>query len=1053
MSGGHKPGSRSRRWWYFLFAALLVLLSLPVFAALAIAIRLGMGPIDVTDTARRLLAKHAMPGQTPGLTVGRVQLGWNGWRHGPTAPLDLLVDDAHLGQVRVGHGAVTLDDVALLHGRVAIVSVAASDSLVVLYRDRGGAIGFRPAAHADHEPDRAQSPAGVDLDDLTEVAVTRSVITLHEPDAKLDCHADIADLTLNPLRRPAAIGVTGHIDASLSCGDATLGLRAQGWEGPDGGDVWHAVTTPVKPAMFAGLLPSLAPLSALDLPVGLTLDTALSGGFGQYMLPRSLHLAVEMGAGMIRVANARAIAVRQGSLHLALTLPETPDGATEAVLSDSSLALAKAGDGAGAGDADPPVVRLAGTWSRTGPRIRAGLDASIARIGFAGLQDYWPERLGRGARNWVTGNITAGTGRNLGVHAGLASDSGWDGLRLATLSGGLDASDLTLFWLRPIPPLHGMDAHLVLEGPDALRIESRHAVQDGAQGPIVAGPSLMRITGLSQKDQLAHIDTHLRGGLQDLLTLLAHPRLNLLSRHPLSFTDPSGEFDAHLVLSIPLLDQLKAEDIPIRADAKLTDVHLGRVAADRDLDHADLAVTATTDGLKLQGRGAVSGLPSTLAYSMDFRGGPPGQVTESAHVSAQVDEAAIQREGLDAAHRFTGAALLDLDYNRRRSGAATIALRLDLTGSGLATPVWRKVSGIAAQASGVFGLQDGHLVSITGLHASGPDLRLDAHADVAGGHPDTVMIERFEIGRSSGSGRIELPGAARRPLHLVLQGAALDLVPLLGGARTDTAPAPVPKPAASPAPWRADLAFRKVMFSAGRTLTGVSLHAEARGMRVSNASLAIDGPTAVTATIASSQDGRDVAVKAQDVGALLRGLDVAERIEGGVLSLRGRMEDRPTAADPGATRLTALATIGPFTVHDAPLAARLARDLSIYGFLAGAPSRQLVVTRFEIPFTLDGDILRLTDAHASNAALGATLRGPVDLRQERLDLRGTIVPFHLFNSLPGTLPGLGKVFSPEKGGGLLAVTLRITGPIGQPVIRVNPLAILAPGILRRLLFN
>ena len=160
------------------------------------------------------------------------------------------------------------------------------------------------------------------------------------------------------------------------------------------------------------------------------------------------------------------------------------------------------------------------------------------------------------------------------------------------------------------------------------------------------------------------------------------------------------------------------------------------------------------------------------------------------------------------------------------------------------------------------------------------------------------------------------------------------------------------------------------------------------------------------------------------------------------------MEDRPAGM-----RLTALAKIGPFTVHDAPLAARLARDLSIYGFLMGARSRQLVVTRFEIPFTLEGDTLRLTDAHASNDALGATLRGPIDLRQETFDLRGTIVPSYLFNALPGKLPGVGKVFSPEPGGGLLAVTLSITGPVDHPAIKFNPLALLAPGILRRLLFD
>ena len=193
---------------------------------------------------------------------------------------------------------------------------------------------------------------------------------------------------------------------------------------------------------------------------------------------------------------------------------------------------------------------------------------------------------------------------------------------------------------------------------------------------------------------------------------------------------------------------------------------------------------------------------------------------------------------------------------------------------------------------------------------------------------------------------------------------------------------------------------------------------------------------------------RRLRVHADDTGALLRAIGVVDTVEGGVLQLDGALG----SAGEGL-RLRATASIGPFTVHDAPLAARMARDLSVYGFLLGAPSRQLVVTRFEAPFVLTGDTLLLTDAHASNDALGATLRGPVHLARETLDLKGTIVPSYLFNALPGRLPGVGAVFSPEKGGGLLAATLTIKGPIDHPLLRVNPLALLAPGILRRLLFN
>lgn len=1052
------------RWWHFLLSVVLVLLSVPVFAALALAVRLWIGPIDVTDSARWLVA-----GSRPGLVLGRVRLAWDGWRHGPAAPVSLLIDAAVLGQTRIGHAFAALDVVALLHGSAAVLAIVTSDSTVVLYRDRTGSITLQAPQPQAIRSQASRSPARppasrLDLAYLRRVVVTRSAVILHDAASGQSCHASIADLALRAPGGPDAAGVTGRLAASLSCGEAGAGphvaLRGEGREGSHGGSVWRFATDPVVPAAFAPLIPALAPLAALDLPVGLTLVTTVSAGLGRATLPRELNLTAVLGAGTLRMATPKtpedaSVPVAAGSIDLALSLPDMAGGATRLVLSGATLELA---------GADAPTLHVTGALSRTGSQIRGSLETRIARFGFDGVPRIWPQQLARGARRWVTDNITTGTGRNLAVSAGLQSDSGWDGLHLTQLSGGFDATGLTLHWLRPITPLHGMDAHLVLEGPDALRIESRHATEDVhgtlRQGVLAVGPAVVRITGLTRKNQLAYIDMHLGGALQDVLTLLANPRLRLLSRHPPPFTDPSGAVEAHLVLSIPLVDRVTADDLPIRAEATLTEVHLGDVAAGRDLDRATLSLTASNDGLKLHGQGTFGGLPSSLAYDMDFRPGRPGQTTESGHLTAQIDAAAVQREGLDGAHRFTGEALLDLGYDRKRGAAVQIALALDLTRSGIETPFWRKSAGTAAQVTGVVGLQDNRVVSIDTLHATGPDLLLDAHAVVDAGQPHALVIERFAIGRSRGAGRIELPTpGTQRAVGVALHGPTLDLTPFFrppassGHAPPRSGDAKTAAPVGSvthakEASWRADLAFRRVLFSTDHAFSDVALHAEAVGERVSSASLSIGGPTTLTAALSPDRTGRRLVLDAQDAGALLATLGVGERIEGGVLSLEGRMEDRPAGM-----RLTALAKIGPFTVQDAPLAARLARDLSIYGFLMGAPSRQLVVTHFEVPFTLEGDTLRLTGARASNAALGATLRGPIDLRQDTFDLRGTIVPSYLFNALPGKLPGIGKVFSPEQGGGLLAVTLSITGPVDQPAIKVNPLALLAPGILRRLLFD
>jgi hypothetical protein len=65
-------------------------------------------------------------------------------------------------------------------------------------------------------------------------------------------------------------------------------------------------------------------------------------------------------------------------------------------------------------------------------------------------------------------------------------------------------------------------------------------------------------------------------------------------------------------------------------------------------------------------------------------------------------------------------------------------------------------------------------------------------------------------------------------------------------------------------------------------------------------------------------------------------------------------------------------------------------------------------------------------------------------------MQGTIVPAYFFNSLLGNIPLVGKLFSPERGGGVFAASYAVRGRLDDPDVSVNPLAALTPGFLRGL---
>jgi hypothetical protein len=65
-------------------------------------------------------------------------------------------------------------------------------------------------------------------------------------------------------------------------------------------------------------------------------------------------------------------------------------------------------------------------------------------------------------------------------------------------------------------------------------------------------------------------------------------------------------------------------------------------------------------------------------------------------------------------------------------------------------------------------------------------------------------------------------------------------------------------------------------------------------------------------------------------------------------------------------------------------------------------------------------------------------------------VKGSLVPVYGLNSIISNVPLLGDLLASKKGEGILGVTYSMSGPTDNPAISVNPLSMLAPGILRRL---
>ena len=1061
-----------------------MLLALPFAGVAALLGCMAFGPLDITPVVRPFLPITIIKGdraQPPAvsLQLGHAELRWNGLREGMGVPIAVVLQDLRFtapGNAppnTVREADITLDPFALLHGSIKLHTIALKGVRLALRRAHDGGVGFdldlppTPQPHQDTTletyglKDARIEDASISMDDrLTGTHWLASDIGV--------------DLRLRTIGR--STGVVGSVTLSIAPQNAPntkLVLSAHGAPAHDGQQIaWHLSTNTLNPATFATLRPELA---AMDLPLSLAADTLfIPTAKTAWMLPNTLELSASLGAGHVDAGGSR-YEVDHGTASIALQLDQSKLQTTPARITIPSISLFLRNP-ANPDDATRALnLNLTGALNASDlvqPRdIDARLSASIPHVSFEDLVYYWPSLAAKGGKKWVTENITSGVATGLVTTAELGSDKGWSGIKLTSIQGGLDATGLTIHWLRPIAPLQGLDARLDIVSPDKLSIHFDHGYQlvdlgdknvgQTGTGRIEAGPGSMDIVGLTKKDQTGIIETDLHGPLQTVVALLAEPRLHLLSRHPLSLTRPRGTASLHLGLSLPLISRVTINDMTIQSHADVTHASIGNVVAGREVANARFGLDVTTDGLTLAGHGVIGGLPSDLTYDMDFRSLPPDAVAEKAHLTSRITPDTAMAAGIATGEHFGGSADLAVEYQQLANHTGTVGLNLNLDHSDIRIPMWHKTAGQAAQASATLMLDKGQITNVDRLQASGPDMSVIGKAQLRVGHAPELIISSFKIARSNGHARLVLPqDQSGNMIHVGVYADTLDLTPLVSGEEHEPGAQVAKKPANYHVPeaatgklhgppgtaWAIDLSANQLWYAKNKQpLRTVQAYFEDNGLRLEKMRFTMQGPVPASMSLVPTGANRTLHAHIPDMGAFLAAFGILPDVKGGQARLDGTFDDtQPTAPFSGRLSVT------PFTLKKAPTSLQVARNISLYGWLNAQNANDFLVTHLNMPVTFEDGVLEIHDGTTGNGALGATLEGKINLDHNSIDLNGTVVPVFAINTLPGKLPGIGRLFSPEKNGGLLAVTFGVTGNLEDPTLHINPYSIFLPGALREM---
>ncbi len=1007
--------------------------SIAIAALLAFgAWRLAQGPLESQWLVDRV-TKAALEDMAPlKVSFGSVQLMWDGFNRGVHFPLDLHVS----GLVVAGGGGIRLltADVArvrfsvtdLILGRTIPRAIEVDRARISLTRGVTGRLRTGGTGDDDVTDLRQLFPSGPAGDAI----IPPRLRQLHFNDIEIEFQDAASGLTLGTpgmavdIVRHANGRYSGRVQGPVTIGDQRTSATVLADFAPGGGGTIAVDLGSLRPDALA-VLPGLTFLRRIEVPVSMV--TSLDLGTGLDL--RHFHISALAGSGTIRVGN--------GTVPLVVAEAIVNGTTRQANITKVHAVLAQAADGL------PETADLSGSVTRAADRLSASLSLSVDHIDTADLPKLWPDGIGGNVRPWLAEHILGGIATHGSATFTAESGSDLRDLTVTRAAGDMKVSNASFTWLDHMPPVVQAEARLHLVDPDTLDLTATEARQ--VVGPkfadLIVSDASMRILGLSLKDQIAHIHARIDGPVTSSLALMSEPRLNLLSAHPLGLKPVAGQGTTTLDLDFPLENKLRVDDIGIHAVTRATKLRVLDAAAGRPLDDATADLNIDRDGLSMTGSGTIAGIPLALTGTMDFRDGAPDQVVRKIAATGQADGAQLDAAGLHTADTVTGPIGFNIALTDRRNGDSSVAAGADLSGAALhfAPLAWTKPVGTNANARAVLEMSHGRLTKIDRIAVTGVGISLNGTADFKNGQIRSLSLDDFALGRTQGRGIIHFtPDGA---LGIVLQGSRIDLGPKL------TEPASnKPAPGSAP-PWDLEAHFERALLAHGETASDLLVRATGGGENLKTIDVvgSNEGGAAFSVKIVPGDGKRTLTVRAANAGRFLRGMDIVRTMSSGRLTVDGTL-----ASAAGISPLAAKAAMTDVVVRNSPILGKLLQAITLYGLVDALSGPGMLFPSITVPFHYDGSNLDIKDALAANPSLGLTASGRIGLAAANTALNGTIVPAYFFNSIPGQLPFIGKLFSPEKGGGLFAARFSVEGLIADPNITVNPISALTPGFLREI---
>ena len=679
-------------------------------------------------------------------------------------------------------------------------------------------------------------------------------------------------------------------------------------------------------------------------------------------------------------------------------------------------------------------------------KIQAVLNAEATNIPMDMLPDYWPASIGPDVHDWVKKNLKGGliTDAKFALHfAGLKNESGVDADKV---DGTVNVINTQVSYMEGMPPISAVSGNVHLTR-DKITITVSKGNTDSIT---IANGGTLSFLNLTQPVSSAILNLDLTGNVRDILTVLDSPPLALAKDMGLKPDKTTGTANGNLQLGFPIGDAFhSADQIKIKANAEVRNADIDDIALGYGLQDAILQLELNDRDLMLNGTALF--YSSTAKYSLFQSFDPSKEISSDIRLHVNLNERARIFLGypLFDPPAVNGVLPTDLHLIIKNDGTGLLEITSDLTEAEIDIREigWIKPAKVPGKGILHLTMQNNrpqHIPFITLTDENNTYIHSDIFFSQTG-QVDQIEINPIRTGRTDARLRIDF--APDQTILFNLNGTELDLSGLIskGVSFSESNHKDEKTNASSP-----NMFFQASVDKLWLSREGFSENNTFSAQYQSgwkNLDLASyigeqKVPLHLSLTPKEEKNKYTVSMTSQDAGYILKALDYISTVKGGKLELNG-IYTFPTGSE-GTIK------ISDFYLEEQQIFTRLLMLTSLTGIIDTLRGEGLFFDKAEIPYTTDNESLTVYDAVISGASLGITLNGKYYRKTGYLNLRGSLIPFYTINSLLGKIPFIGKIFSGEKGGGLIAPTYTIKGKLPAPDVSVNAFSALAPGAVRSL---